>query len=299
MTAYSIAHSLMAKPRRNREGYIVNCVCHDDRHPSLSIRDGEGGKVLVYCFRGCDPREILKTLREMGILDGSSPAPPSPPSRPINRAQILNIIIEATHPIEPESIVARYLESRGIFLTGWPEDLREHPSLEVWEDKRRTGHRFPSLVSVIRGMQGEPVGLHLTFLKKDGSGKAPIENPRRIIGVRERSTRGATIRLAEPEGGLVGLGEGIESTLSAMILTGIPGWACLNAGGIERAEFPSEIRRITIFADNDKSMTGQRAAAKAALRFRSEGRETRILIPDETGWDFNDVLTKSALQVTA
>lgn len=70
--------------------------------------------------------------------------------------------------------------------------------------------------------------------------------------------------------------------------------------GIERADLPQEIRRIIIFADNDKSTTGQRAAAKAVLRFRAEGRETKILVPDEPGQDFNDILQmKSALQVTA
>lgn len=300
MTASEIANSLMARPKRNRDGWLVSCVCHDDSHPSLSLRDGEAGKILIHCFRGCDPREILKTLRGMGLLDGTAPSSPPPPSRSVNRARILNDIADGTKPIEAGGIVPRYLESRGIVLSKWPEDLREHPSLEVWEDGRPTGQRFPALVSVIRNVQREPVGLHLTFLEKNGSGKAPIENPRRIIGVKEGSTRGATVLLADPEGGTVGLGEGIESTLSAMILTGIPGWACLNAGGIERAELPKEIRRVVVFADNDRNMTGQRVAAKAALRFRSEGRETKILVPDKPGQDFNDILPmKSALQVTA
>ena len=294
MTAHEIVHSLMARPRRNRDGWLVPCVCHDDRHPSLSIRDGEGGKVLVHCFRGCDPREILKTLRDMGLMDGSSPAPFPPPSRPINRARTLNNIIEATHPIEPESIVARYMAGRAISLQEWPGDLREHPDLMVYEDGKATGKKYPAMVAIIKDVQGEPVGLHLTFLEKDGSGKAPIENPRRIIGVKDGSTRGGTVRLFDPVDGTIGLAEGIETTLSAHLLTGIPGWACLNAGGIERAEIPPEIppeiRRVTIFADNDKSGTGQKAAAKAALRFRSEGRETGILVPDEPGKDFNDIL---------
>ena len=290
MTAHEIVHSLMARPRRNRDGWLVPCVCHDDRHPSLSIRDGEDGKILVHCFRGCNQREILKTLREMGLLDGSSPAPPPPPSRPINRAQILNNIIEATHPIEPESIVARYMAGRAISLQEWPGDLREHLDLMVYEDGKATGKKYPAMVAIIKDGKGEPVGLHLTFLEKDGSGKAPVENPRRIIGVKEGSTRRATVRLFEPRDGTIGLAEGLETAIAAYLLTGIPTWAALNAGGIERAELPEEIKRVVVFADNDRSMTGQRAAAKAALRFRSKGRETRILVPDEPGKDFNDIL---------
>ena len=190
--------------------------------------------------------------------------------------------------------------SRGIILAAWPEDLREHPNLEVWEDRKPTGKYYPALIAVIRKRDGQPCGLHETYLAGDGSGKAPIENPRRIIGVKEGSTRGGTVRLFEPRDGAIGLAEGLETAIAAYLLTGTPTWAALNAGGIERAELPQEIKKVVIFVDNDRSGTGQRAAANAAHRFRSEGRVVRILVPDEPGHDFNDLLQmKSALQVTA
>lgn len=291
MNAYEIAHSLMARPRRNGPGWLVLCPAHGDKHPSLSIRDGEGGKLLVKCFVGCDGREILKTLREMGLLDGSAPSRHVPPATPIkDRMDLLDRLWGESKRIEAGGSGARYLAGRGIILSKWPSDIQEHPSLAVYEDGEPTGHRFPALIAVIRNGEGRPAGLHITFLKEDGGGKAPIENPRRIIGIREGSTRGGCIRLMEPRSGQIGLGEGLESTLSASILTGIPGWSALTAGGIERAVLPPEIRHVTIFADRDK--TGLKAAALACDRFRREGREAEILAPNEDKADFNDILKK-------
>jgi putative DNA primase/helicase len=189
------------------------------------------------------------------------------------------------------------LAGRGIILSKWPSDIQEHPSLAVYEDGEPTGHRFPALIAVIRNGEGRPAGLHITFLKEDGSGKAPIESPRRIIGVREGSTRGGAVRLFDPRNGEIGLAEGLETALSAYLLTGTPTWAALNAGGIERAVLPEEIRRITIFADRDGA--GLKSAALACERFRREGREVEILAPSEQGQDFNDILLKQNAHQTA
>ena len=35
------------------KGFQARCPCHDDKHASLSIADGEDGKLLLYCHAGC------------------------------------------------------------------------------------------------------------------------------------------------------------------------------------------------------------------------------------------------------
>ncbi len=290
MSAHEIAHELMARPLPNRGGWLVLCPVHGDRRPSLSIRDGDDGRLLLKCFSGCDSREILKTLSGMGLLDGLAPVRRPEPQKPVNRAKTLNRIWGESIPIEGEGIVAKYMASRGIIFEDWPLDLREHPQMAVYADGKKTGQVFPALVAIIRNEEGQPSGLHVTFLKSDGNRKAEIENPRRIIGWGEGSTRGGTVRLMKPSGGQIGLGEGLESTLSASILTGIPGWSALTAGGIERAVLPPEIRRVVIFADRDPA--GLKSAANACDRFRREGREAEILAPNEDKADFNDILKK-------
>jgi hypothetical protein len=36
------------------------CPNHDDRQPSLSIREGRRGVILVYCFAGCRTRDVIE-----------------------------------------------------------------------------------------------------------------------------------------------------------------------------------------------------------------------------------------------
>ncbi|MDR3212405.1 MAG: hypothetical protein LBT71_00580 [Azoarcus sp.] len=38
--------------------WIARCPAHDDKGPSLSIRELDGGKILLHCFAGCDIAEI-------------------------------------------------------------------------------------------------------------------------------------------------------------------------------------------------------------------------------------------------
>ena len=37
---------------------MARCPAHDDRKPSLSIRDADDGKVLVRCHAGCDQARV-------------------------------------------------------------------------------------------------------------------------------------------------------------------------------------------------------------------------------------------------
>jgi hypothetical protein len=45
--------------KRSGKGWMAKCPAHDDQDPSLSIRDGEDGRVLLHCFAGCPYQAIL------------------------------------------------------------------------------------------------------------------------------------------------------------------------------------------------------------------------------------------------
>jgi hypothetical protein len=292
VNADRIAHTLMENPPGNGEGWLTRCPAHDDRRPSLSIRDGKDGRLLVYCFAGCSFRKVFEALERKGFRSdfSSRPSGRGGVKRLVDRTEILEEIWERSCPAGTFGLVPGYFGSRGISLPEWSSDLRERLRLEVFEAGRPTGRRFPAILAAIRNREAVPVGLQMSFLDEDGAGKAPISSPRRILGVREGSTRGGAVRLFEPEGGVVGLAEGLETALSACLLTGTPTWAALSAGGIERVELPPEIRDVLIFADNDSNGTGLKAASALGRRLRNEGRTVRILLPDRTGDDFNDVL---------
>jgi DNA primase len=48
--------------RRYGAGWLAQCPAHADRSPSLSIREGRDGHVLMHCFAGCETREVLGAL---------------------------------------------------------------------------------------------------------------------------------------------------------------------------------------------------------------------------------------------
>lgn len=56
--------------RKNGHGrYMARCPAHDDRSPSLSIRELDDGRTLIHCFGGCNPGDVLAALGlEMGDL---------------------------------------------------------------------------------------------------------------------------------------------------------------------------------------------------------------------------------------
>jgi hypothetical protein len=47
--------------RTSRDGWLARCPAHDDRSPSLSIRESNG-KILLHCFAECSPEAICQAL---------------------------------------------------------------------------------------------------------------------------------------------------------------------------------------------------------------------------------------------
>jgi hypothetical protein len=58
--------SVLARLERVRHGgtgYIARCPAHEDRSPSLSIREGDGGRILLHCFAGCSFEAVCAALK--------------------------------------------------------------------------------------------------------------------------------------------------------------------------------------------------------------------------------------------
>src|SRR5689334_24396862 len=66
MTADSIARGLGA--RKSGTGWMAKCPAHDDRNPSLSIRELDG-KVLLHCHAGCTQADVIGALKARGLWD--------------------------------------------------------------------------------------------------------------------------------------------------------------------------------------------------------------------------------------
>ena len=61
MTSLQIADLLHARPV-GPSRWMAKCPKHEDRSPSLSIREGQSGRILIRCFAGCTTGDILNKL---------------------------------------------------------------------------------------------------------------------------------------------------------------------------------------------------------------------------------------------
>ncbi len=48
--------------RTTLNGWIARCPSHDDRRPSLSVAEGDDGRILINCFAGCTTDVVLESL---------------------------------------------------------------------------------------------------------------------------------------------------------------------------------------------------------------------------------------------
>ena len=60
--------SMLPEARETGTGWASLCPAHDDQNPSLSIAEAEDGTVLLNCFAGCAPEDILAAIG-LGMAD--------------------------------------------------------------------------------------------------------------------------------------------------------------------------------------------------------------------------------------
>lgn len=159
----------------------------------------------------------------------------------------------------------------------------------------------PAMVAAVRDVSGQLVTVHRTLLTGDGR-KADVDVPKRLMRLPDdRTINGCAIRIGEPHE-VLAVAEGIETALSVVVATGLPGWACICAHGLEAVEIPDSVREVLIVADKDRSLTGERAAQVLAERLKERGVTTRVMtireeIPEtDKGIDFNDLLCRYGKQ---
>ena len=141
------------------------------------------------------------------------------------------------------------------------------------------------MVAPLRDIRtNEIIGVHRTYLARDGRGKAPIEPPRMVLG----RLKDACIKLTADEDVAEGLhiGEGIETCVACIQRDFRPMWACVSEGGIRDFPVLSGVECLTIAADHDHA--GLRAAQTCAERWQAAGHEVFIRWPEGLGRDFAD-----------
>lgn len=331
--------------RQGRE-LVGLCPFHGERSPSFAVVEAKG---FYHCF-GCgahgDAVDFLMAIEGVdfvgaveiaatiaGMVAGELPKPVRPPAKPLRLSPA-----EMEHQRQSEiewarrvfaagmpaigTLVEGYLRSRGIEHPA-PPSLRFAPALF----HRESGRKFPAVLGGIQNIEGRIVGVHRTFLRRDGAGKAEIEPAKKVGGI----AWGGAVRLTPAQPMMV-IGEGIETTLSALasfyeadrgavLIEGEPAafWSALSLGNLAGSGIgeggphptrtgkrlpspipdpdrpglvlPDVVRRVILLADADAGDpdTAEVLLQRGARRFAGAGLAVSIARPP-AGCDFNDVL---------
>ena len=291
--------------RSSGSGYVCECPAHADLRPSLSVTSRDG-LVLVHCHAGCTQSAVIGALRRQGLWGGAIVLGSKRDNSGVDAADTTDTSDAASPPIlgaerDPMRslrvampflrgcVADLYFEHRGLKITDVEaRSLRYAPDLWHWPSRGR----WPAMLAQVTSASGEELGVHQTFLARDGSAKAPLGDKARLFTAGSRLGVGGGIWFGKPDPEReFAAAEGIESLLSTLRLYGLTaGCAALSAGGIRRLILPPAAKTVRIFADHDIKGQGLAAAQAAKRRWTAEGREVAISISPVIGWDANDTL---------
>lgn len=285
--------------RRGRE-YLGLCPFHREKTPSFYVIDdqrffhcfgcGAHGDAIGFLMRADNLDFRAAVARLTGGLGAAVVTAPSDNGVPTpiarhdkderNRRIAWRLWRDARDP--RGTLVETYLRGRGVSLPPAPV-LRFAP--RCWN--RETGKELPAMLARVDDANGDFLAVHRTWLRPDGKDKAELEEPKWSLA----STRGGAIRLA-PAAPVLAIAEGIENALTA-IVADYAAWSAIAKGGFRTVMLPADVREVLIVADRDKNGEGQRAAERAGVRWRAEGRRVRLWLATREGEDLNDVLVRS------
>ncbi len=197
-------------------------------------------------------------------------------------------------PLTEDDGAVLYLKSRGLDGTNFLS-LRFIPKLryaECTEESTLQESFHQGLLCRVDSADKECMNILRIYL--DNGRKAQVKVAKKILG---KQLSGGYIKLGEvdPQKGILGLAEGVETALSAAKLFGFPVCSVITAFNFKNFTPPSEVRKLVLFGDSDSNFIGQREvySAASALARKYPGLEISVRLPEELDSDWNDVLMKS------
>lgn len=246
---------------------------------------GDGMKLAI----GVTGKPFAEVAKEIDAMLGNLKPDGDKPRADLSEAQRLSALREVagqTVRIQRGDLVDKYLTTRGVGEHTYFKTLRFAPRLRDGEGQIR-----PCMVATVQDPAGVNVTLHRTFLKPDGSAKAEMASPRKLMP--GPLPKGSAVRLSDYTGGPLGIAEGIETALSAIVLFEMPVWAAINAHMLANWTPPDGCTEVAIFGDNDPKFAGQASAYQLAHRLALAGIDVTVHIPRDAGRDWNDELMAS------
>jgi putative DNA primase/helicase len=277
------------------------------RHGSLSLviagskagcwfdhEQGRGGDIIEFIKdeRRCSFREALDYAADFVSELRRSPQPRPTPQPTVDdtdyedEERIANAVEIWCQARQLKGTLAEtYLRSRGINVPVETLSALRFHSRCPWQGGTR-----PALVGLIcDALTDEPTGIQRIALSAAGHKIAP-----KALGCKADGAVKLSLDITTE----LTIGEGIETSLSAMMFGFGPAWSVIDAGEMSKFPVLPEVERLTIIVDNDISGTGQRAAAQCKARWLAAGRRVRTVMSSRPGDDLNDILQRREKQLS-
>ncbi len=93
--------SRLDKVRKTGPGrWNARCPAHDDKSPSLTVRELDDGRILIHCFTGCSPADVLAAVglefADLFPPDSRAIGHANPERRPFPAADVLRALNRET-----------------------------------------------------------------------------------------------------------------------------------------------------------------------------------------------------------
>ncbi len=280
----SLLDSRSLKPQRNAQGWMARCPAHEDRRASLSVSEGQDGRILLRCHAGCETENICAALgikvadlfpeatsARSSSSNGRKDKSKAPDGASNGKAAVFRARIgglsaaRADHP---------YLVRKGI----GPHDALQDEDLLVLSLVDEDGE--------IHGLQ------EIAPDKRFGRGQS-ARDKNFPAGSKTRGCFFAIGDLARP--GVLLLAEGFATGASLHESTGFPVLCAMSCGNLEPVALAAKRKwpgaRLVVCADNDTS--GKRNPGLEDGRKGAAAVGGCLCFPtfagDENGKDFNDL----------
>jgi hypothetical protein len=269
--------------RRKKHSRCLSITVHDDRAMFFCHHCEIRGVVFRDGASKISPAQVKQRQAEADALLHADAE---------RRVGLARRIWQQTVPA-PETPVETYLRFRG-YGSEIPPTLRyarlRHPG---------TGQACHDVMVAAVGHDEMPVAIHRTYLAAGGHGKAKFGDL--DIKLCLGPIAGQPIRLdavadvADAVYDTLAIGEGVETTLVALEVLGLPAWAAISAGNLPKLQIPDYVKTVTIVADHDEA--GITKAREAKTLWVSQGRTVRLILPRDPGSDLNDMLRLDAQEI--
>lgn len=259
-------------------GGMCRCPAHNDRTPSLSVRVGDT-RLLFECFAGCETHDVLCAIRRLdsNALDAKGDGIPQQFQLDRWLQRCARELWSVGRPIN-WTIAETYLRNRSIDVA--PDCLRFCNRTPL--GKGRSATFRPAMLAAVTDDSGL-LAVQRTFLDARGRRARDLRRPRRLLA----HPGAGAVRLA-PACDTLGIAEGVETAISAMLLLGFPVWAALGNERFPHVAIPQSVTRLVLLPDNDNA--GLIAVPLAEQAHMVAGRTIDTIWPWNGRNDWNDVL---------